>query len=464
MSETNQIIQKFPRSAEFEHSEIPKIISNYTLTNQDIEELSKGEKLYIQDITAPDGTLKDASFFLYRNKEGEVCLASDYKSDQLEIPKTIFGKELSDHEIELLKSQKTIPFEHPSGDQIFLSIDEKLNKITVSNPKQIRMLHELGGYHLSEDEKLKFINGEKLPPKLFKGKNGYFTAEISLSKDKSGIVFESYTSVENKKEIIDDLRSTLNETNQINKEVIENVLQSSSQSKMELSNTSSLEQEKYFTLKTSSDPNSSILLGNSNEIQKYITSFDDSIKSISETIKSGISQEYNDRPEDQIARYTELQKFYKENPPIEISKNDLTSLLSHMESNPGKKDVWKGFNYVLNTEDISFIPQTKGQDKFELKVFNLQQLYNKHLFADKDIFNALKTGQLDQVNSIIESGKKLSPEGIKKIEESKDIKENIKMAAKPLLGLNDTKTISKIENKIHESFNKIKKAGIEKLM
>lgn len=177
---------------EFKDSEIPHEIFGVKLSIEDREALASGKSTsLLENMDMEDGSVKDGKVSLVRNKKtDEVELCFNFKKTKIAIPEQIENYKLSQDQQEDLINGKTVLIKYNNQDR-YLKIDNDLNIITVKSDKEIGIPQLIGGYKLTDTDKEKLANKEKLTPRVFEGKGRYFIASISITEDGKGLTFSS---------------------------------------------------------------------------------------------------------------------------------------------------------------------------------------------------------------------------------------------------------------------------------
>lgn len=170
------------------------------LESADQEQILFGKYSMLQEnFEMPDGTLVDGKIRFSRNK-GKITMDFQEQKTELILPGVpILGKLLTKSNITDLEKGKTIKIKYRST-ILYLKVDKELNKIIISNEKQIGMIKKLGGYTFSEQDKNLWINNQKLPPRIFYNPNSrsYFQSSVRLKQDGKSIEFTGYQPIKNK--------------------------------------------------------------------------------------------------------------------------------------------------------------------------------------------------------------------------------------------------------------------------
>jgi hypothetical protein len=163
-----------------------------------IESLRYGQRSpLIRDIKTEGGALKDGKIDLHKTKEGGVIVNYNFKNlEKFEVPKKILGQKLSKEQQEDLVASKPIKLKS-KGKEYYVQIDPELNKVTLKTPDQVITPNKLGGYKLTEEDKLQIIDKGSLDTKVFYNKDTdkHYTANLSIDQKENTI------SLENMKEI-----------------------------------------------------------------------------------------------------------------------------------------------------------------------------------------------------------------------------------------------------------------------
>ncbi len=178
--------------------DVPKSIYGVQLSESDRNRLSYGEYTsLLEDLYLDNGSVKDGKVKLSKNKNGELEFGFIFRNDQLEIPTELFGKKLTNEQIEKLDNGKTVAFKDNFNNDVFLKVDNDLNRVVVSTSKQIGIPNSIGNYELSPLEKESLANNKELKTHVFLSENGAFLANVSLTDNKNGIIFSNIKAIEN---------------------------------------------------------------------------------------------------------------------------------------------------------------------------------------------------------------------------------------------------------------------------
>jgi len=194
-------------------NQIPDEILGVKLSELDKEKLSYGEYTSLKEhFKLPNGSVKDGKTKLSLDSKGEIEFHFLFHSDILEIPEKIGGKKLSKEQIDDLHNGKTVLLNIDDRD-LYLKVDKELNCVSISTGKEIGIPDEMGGYRLTAEDKQNLANNEPIGSRVYKGKDGYFIANVKLSKDNKEIIFMDIKSIDREKDIEKHIDSLNNKKN-----------------------------------------------------------------------------------------------------------------------------------------------------------------------------------------------------------------------------------------------------------
>lgn len=172
----------------------PSELMGVRLTAQQQLDYCYGREILLENAKSGDGQVKDVKICLYKDENGILQNKVNFKEDKLEIPHKILGHTLTEEEKQELLKGHEIKISTLKGD-LYLKIDNDLNKVVVKSSQEIKNLPEIGGYKIRDDEMKSLLEGKRLEPKVYKGEEGYFIANVELTQDKKGINFTGIKSV-----------------------------------------------------------------------------------------------------------------------------------------------------------------------------------------------------------------------------------------------------------------------------
>lgn len=193
----------------FQENEIPKKLHNIELGEIQRERLLKGlETGLIKGMVFEDGSVENVKVKAIRDKAGNPVLSYSSQKEELSMPSSLLGKKLTEEQVQNLYNGELLHLNYKRKDY-YVGIDFELNRITVKNDREIAVPKEFGNYSLDGHDKQRLANGKATREHLFTTKNGnHYTASISLTHDKKGIVLENIKDVP--KERAQDLAQKLN--------------------------------------------------------------------------------------------------------------------------------------------------------------------------------------------------------------------------------------------------------------
>jgi hypothetical protein len=183
----------------FAKEEMPIEIFGVKISENDRENLSKGlPSSLLENLQLQDGRIIDGKLSFKKDKEtGEINAQISEKKPDLNIGNKFLTHSFTIKERTELEQGRAIgPLTVTAGlttlKDIFLQVDRELNRIVVKSNKELGVFDKIGGYKLSNNDKNLLANNEKMPPRVYKGKDGkYFTAEIKITDDKKGIEYNN---------------------------------------------------------------------------------------------------------------------------------------------------------------------------------------------------------------------------------------------------------------------------------
>lgn len=185
--EQNDLKEELELPYVFPLDKVPAKILNHELSESDQQRLARG--LYtglISDLHTKNG-VKDAKVKLVPDANGkDFKLSFQYKEQQLEIPSKIGSKKIKDKDKEVLQSGKPLSI----AKNIFLQVDRELNKVVVTTSRDFNIPSHIAGYQLSNEDIKKLADGKQMATKVFKGKSGYFMAEVAVVKSEGKMGLE----------------------------------------------------------------------------------------------------------------------------------------------------------------------------------------------------------------------------------------------------------------------------------
>ncbi len=176
---------------------IPDQIGGISLDEEAKTRLSFGlESPLYKDILKDNEELIDGRISLsYNQEQNQIGVHYNEKDHTLKIDGFLFGIELEDEQKEKLLNNETLGPIKYKGQDFFVNIDEELNKVVVKTSYEIGVPEKVGGYLLDDIEKSQLARGKQLETKIFEQDGEYFSARLSVSKDKTGLVFNNIKSV-----------------------------------------------------------------------------------------------------------------------------------------------------------------------------------------------------------------------------------------------------------------------------
>ncbi len=202
-------LSKIKRDYVLNPYDIPKKVNNINLTEEQIDRLAFGlQTNKINDIVDKDGLIFNAKLSASYDENNNVVIQYEYEDEKLHLPETLFGHKLSEEQLKKIFDGELLGPLKYEGNDFYFGYDNKLNKFTIKTNQEIGIPKEVAGYKLNDVDKYYLANGKSLDTRVFKTKQGqYFTASLSISNDKKGVVLNNYKTIESKnaKTLIDKL-------------------------------------------------------------------------------------------------------------------------------------------------------------------------------------------------------------------------------------------------------------------
>lgn len=176
-----------------ELDKVEKELFGVQLTEAQRKDRAFGRPIFLENMQVQDSVL-DGKVQLYLDRSGTLQNQIDFKRNELVVPKSLLGHELSEEELSRLSHGQEISV-NLKGKNFFVKIDHELNNIVIRAEKLLASVPEIGGYKLSSQEQNALFAGERLSPKIYKGEQGYFMAHVELDADKKGLVFSNIKEV-----------------------------------------------------------------------------------------------------------------------------------------------------------------------------------------------------------------------------------------------------------------------------
>jgi len=184
----------------FENVEIPNEIYGIKLGQFDIDKLKNGGETGLLENMNINGENKTGKAKIYQDKEGEYKIGFVFYKAKLDLSE-LKGRKISIEEQNNLINGKAVYLgKHEIFGQkqdIFVSIDKELNRITYTASEQIGLPQELaGGYKLTEQDNKLIAEGKQLDTKVLKGNdNNYFLANLSMDLEAKRLHYSNYQEI-----------------------------------------------------------------------------------------------------------------------------------------------------------------------------------------------------------------------------------------------------------------------------
>ena len=214
--ENNKPVYSFPEKQNQEFR-MPNAIKGVELSEENKQQLTQGEKVFLEGMTSAKGALFDAYVYIDQEKK---TLAFDFpekpKQDQdFRMPNAIKGVELSEENKQRLTQGEKVFLEgmisaKGSLFDAYVYIDQEKKTLAFDfpeKPKQdqdFRMPNAIKGVELSEENKQRLTQGEKVFLEgMISAKGSLFDAYVYIDQEKKTLAFDFPEKKEKKKESVD---------------------------------------------------------------------------------------------------------------------------------------------------------------------------------------------------------------------------------------------------------------------
>lgn len=360
---------------------IPDDIYGVKFSELDKEKLSYGEYSSLKEhFHLPNGSVKDGKVKLIVNSKGEIEYHFLFQKEILEIPERIGGKKLTPEQLDDLKTGKTVLLNVNNTD-IFIKVDKDLNCVSISTGKEIGVPDEMGGYKLTEADKIKLANNEAIGSRIYKGKDGYFISNIKISKDKKEIIFMDIKSIDNIKDI-EKYIETLNNKKSTQKVVKEKEIIQKDEIIQKKSNDKTIENTiDVATFKVNPDVEDAIIKKDFEKLNKLKKEGQISTSDINFVKENkGLSKEEKSAALTILGEKVDIEKqkkeFYK---AVDEKNNEKIKELSNNGFKPEKEEV----DYLVNHKNLN------SEEKKDM-------LSHLNISPDKKNENEIKIGKVEE--------------------------------------------------------------------
>lgn len=178
---------------------IPLEIQGIELTSAQQIKLANREPILLKGMTDNNGIKKDGHVELIFDEQGNTSAEIKYTSNtQLVIGDKIMKYRLSKDDKQKLEKGETLgPLELDKNFKAFLQVDKNQNKVIVRTDNEIGIPNKIGEYKLTDLDKNKLANGLEMLPRIYKGKHGYFMAQVKLTQEGNGLEYSQIVGLSN---------------------------------------------------------------------------------------------------------------------------------------------------------------------------------------------------------------------------------------------------------------------------
>lgn len=215
----NQITEE--RQALFDINDIPREFKGVQLDDATRSQLSYGQwSPLLRNVELEPGVVKDTKIRLVPNGQKGFKIAANPREEKLIIEPVIHGHKLTPQERDDLEKNKVVgplKLKEPGHEKFFLQVDKELNTVTINTAEGIGIPEQIGQYRLTERDQNTLANGGRMPARVFETDQGFFMANVSLSKDGKGLTYSNIKDLtpEQAKELIP--KHNIEKTNTLSK-------------------------------------------------------------------------------------------------------------------------------------------------------------------------------------------------------------------------------------------------------
>jgi hypothetical protein len=169
---------------------IPLEVKNILLTKEQREGLAEGKHIYLKGMFDQESGRKRDGYVQMEEMGGTKKLSISFAEKELVIEDKIMNYKLSNEEKARLHKGETLgPLKLDKAFTAFLQVDKNRNRVVVKSETEMGIPQKIGGYELNDQDKHRLANNEQMPPRIYKGKHGYFMATVKLTEDKKGLEY-----------------------------------------------------------------------------------------------------------------------------------------------------------------------------------------------------------------------------------------------------------------------------------
>ena len=187
------------------------IVNGVKLSQKEKEQLDTGYRVYLEKMNI-NGYKQSGYVAKNIDVDGKSINYVEKTTDKLVLNNKILGKALSEKDKEDLENGLAIKIEpNKNAAELSIQYDKNKNNVTIKTSHEIDIPDVIGKYKLTNTDKDLLNKGEKMPPRIFEGKEGYFIATVGLTEGRTGLEFNGVRSL--KKEEAKELIASYNKDN-----------------------------------------------------------------------------------------------------------------------------------------------------------------------------------------------------------------------------------------------------------
>lgn len=176
----------------------PLEIKNVLLTKEQREELDNGKHIFLKGMFDQESGKKKDGYVHLEEYNGRKSIAVRFAEKELVIEDKIMNYKLSPVEKAKLHQGETLgPLKLDKDFSAYLQVDKNRNRVVVKTDSELGIPKKIGGYELNDQDKNRLANNEKMMPRIFKGKHGYFMASVKLTEDRKGLEYTGIVGLSN---------------------------------------------------------------------------------------------------------------------------------------------------------------------------------------------------------------------------------------------------------------------------
>lgn len=336
----------------------PEEIHGIKLNKQQKSILENGESIYLRGMTLPSGEKTNGYVSLQDDPDQNENLKFIYGSDKIIIDSEIGKHKISDEERKDLERGRVVgPLDITDDFKGFLQVDRNINRVVVKTGEEIGIPNKIGGYELSSEDQNRLANNEEMLPRVYKGKYGYFMANVSMTPEGDGLIYKNVQGLTNKQaeEMMERVNGKQYSSANVS-DIVDATIEASKNSNKEKNQEKIQNQEQTKEVRESLDPK-----------------FGKDYETLKEWMKDTSKLDKLDNLSPEFKKLYGIDKDIEalKDPKLESSKGHLIDNLKQTS-----EVIVDGSNAKFTSHNESFIKNTAGKEitkeSFPEKIFNLK--------------------------------------------------------------------------------------------